>query len=123
MAVWHTLMDRNMIEGFGGNYRWNPATLRTCIRRLDAYGGRDAGLRTGNSNFGYMLPLNNIVYLCFNQINPTHCELSNTILHEMLHRCGISNDENVLEYATYAISEWCLNSYDCARAPRNPCWK
>jgi hypothetical protein len=35
-----------MIEKFGGNYQWNPATLRTFVRRLGAYGGSDAGLRT-----------------------------------------------------------------------------
>jgi hypothetical protein len=35
-----------MIERLGGNYQWNPATLRTFVKRLDADGCRDAGLLT-----------------------------------------------------------------------------
>jgi len=75
--------------------------------------------------WGPWMPADNKMYLCFyGSTSPPHCKLANTILHEMFHRCGVSNEgEEDQNSATYVISEWCLSSSDCSMAPWNPCWK
>ena len=66
-------------------------------------------------------PADNTIHLCLNNISKTaSCGIENTMLHEMLHRCGAGNHPSNDETAPSTIANQCLNQSNCAMTAWTP---
>jgi len=65
-------------------------------------------------------PISNLIHLCLKNIGSGQCAIEETMLHEMLHRCGAGNHPTNPETAPAWFAKECIISNDCSMKSWNP---